>query len=345
MKAVTTTQESQPTDAPASDDPGAAPLVMVVGRGRSGTTWLGKIFDSHPDTLYCHEPDTWEQIPGVPLFEDSEKYEQYAPAIREFVTGLLRARDPRVTAKLPIFPKNYYSSLRYRLRQFYIGASKFGSRFKQRWSVPPLFDPRQNPDVRIVWKSVNSTGRLGLVHRSVPNCRTIVILRHPCGHAASWLRGKEGKHFMSAKKPGGKHGHLAQLLEMPHAKARGLTLEAVSEMHPLEQRTWLWALSNEKMLLEAKDEPNCTCIRYEDLCADPEGVSRQLFERAGLAWHPQTEAFVRQSTTTENDNYYSVYKNPAASANKWRTELADEDVKRILAVVQGSLPGEYYPPE
>ncbi len=45
----------------------AAPI-LVVGAPRSGTTWLAKIIDSHPDVLYRHEPD--EVLPPpVPLTE------------------------------------------------------------------------------------------------------------------------------------------------------------------------------------------------------------------------------------------------------------------------------------
>ena len=32
--------------------------VMLVGSPRSGTTWMAKIIDSHPQVLYRHEPDS-----------------------------------------------------------------------------------------------------------------------------------------------------------------------------------------------------------------------------------------------------------------------------------------------
>ena len=35
----------------------AATAILIVGAPRSGTTWLAKILDSHPDVLYRHEPD------------------------------------------------------------------------------------------------------------------------------------------------------------------------------------------------------------------------------------------------------------------------------------------------
>jgi hypothetical protein len=45
----------------------AASAVLVLGSPRSGTTWLAKIFDSHPGVLYRHEPDQLTASePGLP---------------------------------------------------------------------------------------------------------------------------------------------------------------------------------------------------------------------------------------------------------------------------------------
>ena len=41
--------------------------ILLFGMPRSGTTWLGKIFDSHPLVLYRHEPDTWQRLTDVPI--------------------------------------------------------------------------------------------------------------------------------------------------------------------------------------------------------------------------------------------------------------------------------------
>jgi hypothetical protein len=37
-------------------------LLLLFGMPRSGTTWLAKIIDSHPDIIYRHEPDSREKI-------------------------------------------------------------------------------------------------------------------------------------------------------------------------------------------------------------------------------------------------------------------------------------------
>src|SRR4051812_19968507 len=45
-------------DAGAANAPFGAGITLILGAPRSGTSWLGKIFDSHPDVVYRHEPDS-----------------------------------------------------------------------------------------------------------------------------------------------------------------------------------------------------------------------------------------------------------------------------------------------
>src|SRR6185312_4530492 len=47
------------------------PCILIFGLPRSGTTWIGKLFDSHPDTLYRHEPDSVRRL-SMPLFPEKE---------------------------------------------------------------------------------------------------------------------------------------------------------------------------------------------------------------------------------------------------------------------------------
>ena len=39
----------------------SGPPILLFGAPRSGTSWLGRILDSHPDTLMRHEPDRSEE--------------------------------------------------------------------------------------------------------------------------------------------------------------------------------------------------------------------------------------------------------------------------------------------
>ena len=52
------------------------PLVLLFGMPRSGTTWIGKIFDSYPDTVYRHETDSSGRLNAVPLLAPADIYPQ-----------------------------------------------------------------------------------------------------------------------------------------------------------------------------------------------------------------------------------------------------------------------------
>ena len=51
--------------------------VFVIGGARSGTTFLAKLLDSHPDVLYRHEPDSVlvnTDIPFVPRHDEVQRF-------------------------------------------------------------------------------------------------------------------------------------------------------------------------------------------------------------------------------------------------------------------------------
>jgi hypothetical protein len=156
-------------------------LIILMGMPRSGTSWLGRIFDSHPDTLYRHEPDSVQRIGGLPMFADIAHTDQYRDIVNEFVDRLRGTWRSKVAATLPVFPKSYYSYPQLALRKFSILATKVGARVFGEMSVPEVVDLRRVPQLLPVWKSIESVGRLGVLCRILPESRAVLILRHPCG--------------------------------------------------------------------------------------------------------------------------------------------------------------------
>ena len=88
-------------------------MILIFGKPRSGTTWLGKIFDSHPDIIYLHEPDTELQLKDIPMLVPSEIYPHYKEIIRIYCSGLLDKCTIRVNGKTPFFNKSYLSGIKY----------------------------------------------------------------------------------------------------------------------------------------------------------------------------------------------------------------------------------------
>lgn len=312
---------------------GGAGMILVFGLPRSGTSWMAKIFDSHPDTLYLHEPDKHVRLRDVPVVLPAEP----RVGLDAFLRRVLANRSPDVTGKLPAFTKSYRSGARHLARTAAGCAARFLPPRLAR--VPDLIDPGRRP--RLVWKSVNSLGRLGALARLLPHARILLLLRHPCGQIASVLRGYATGNIQGPP-PSEQYRVFEMLLETEQARARGLTLAALKAMHPVERQAWRWVLFLEKAVADTARLAHCRLLRYEDLCAAPVEGARELFAFAGLGWHERTEAFIRASTDGESEQYYALRKDPGRSASKWQRELPEADARRIFDVTRESLVGGLY---
>jgi hypothetical protein len=316
--------------------------ILLFGMPRSGTTWIGKIFDSHPDVLYRHEPDSYGTLNTIPMMATMDEAERWAETVRDFYTRLPEMRLSKISGSTPIFPKSYYTLVRFNLYKLSIFKSKVMTRFVREWPVRSFLNTHALEKTRIVWKSIESLGRMGVIARALPQAKGVQILRHPCGFAASYLRGYYAKRF-GADVPFSEDAALLRwCLGTAPAEKYSLTLDMLQSLHPIERLAWIWAVFNEKAYDEIKLLPNCMTIRYEDVCHNPLIMSRQLFDFCELAWSPQTEKFLAESTSRTVDRYYSIVKDPVEAAEKWRKQLVPEDIERVMNVVSRTEIGRLY---
>jgi hypothetical protein len=324
---------------PASAErPNSAPI-LVVGLPRSGTTWIGKIFDSHPLTLYLHEPDSAVPLKEMPLVADSITRSMDVAALRSALARTLEVRLVRVAGSLPRFPKAYRSSPLDWLHRRLAVLAKLRSRLFGECNLPDLISAAPRHPPRLVWKSIESVGRIGLLAHLLPELRVIHILRHPCGWIASQTRGLRESRFPTA----GSDWWRFDLLERtPAAERRGLTAARLQAMDDLERDAWSWVLWNEIGAGAAETLENVTTIRYEDICAEPIARSQQLFKFAGLDWNPQTESFIRRSVSIHRGEYYSVFRDPLTAANRWREEFTATNLSVVEAILRQSAIGSLF---
>ncbi len=316
------------------------PCILLFGMPRSGTTWIGKLLDSHPDTLYRHEPDSVRRL-TMPLFPGKEDAPGYRAELERFVDQLPRLRSPEVVGKQPLFPKSYQSAAALAAYRASVIGAKAASRVRRHF--PCLYRPTAAgcDRVRLVWKSIESPGRLGTCIEALPDARGIHLMRHPCGYIASILRGEATQRFSG---PGEDDLWLLKmLLDTPAAKTHHISLDDIEKLTPEERLTWRWVLIQEKILADVANCERVLTLRYEDICAEPLALTRQMFQFADLEWHPQTEEFVRASTQGTNTDYYSVFKHPQRSALRWRSELPPQVIERILRILRNSSVARFYP--
>ncbi|ROR29618.1 sulfotransferase family protein [Inmirania thermothiophila] len=313
-----------------------AGLILLFGMPRSGTTWVAKILDSHPETLYRHEPDSRHLLQGVPLFPARGEWDGLAPALRRYAAALPRMRDVRTCGKLPIFPKRHLGPGRGVLLRAGVVAAKAAARAGLDLPVPGAAWGADTPGVRLVWKSIESLGRLGALRHALPDAVSVHILRHPCGYAASVARGEAGGRFTGAGTAAEDWGIFEMLLKTDAARRRGLRMEHLRGASPWQRLAWRWVLTNEKALDDLEGAAGHRLLVYERLCEAPAEEARALLAHCGLGWHEQTAAFVAASTGGHDRGYYSVVKDPRRSAWGWREELPAGAVEAILAVTADS---------
>jgi len=313
--------------------------VLLVGLPRSGTTWIAKILDSHPETLYRHEPDRLA-LRSVPIHASPDATAEYQERIRAFVAGLPENREPRVCGKLPLFPKRYLPGWRFAGFKASIYLDKA---LRGRWPLPVVQPMRINGVAPVsVWKSIESTGRSGLIARSVPQLKVIHLLRHPCGQIASILRGEVGGRFSDDCAASQDWDLFSMLCETPQAQRHGLDMQRLREMDGISRLAWRWVLFNEKAMNELGELENACSVRYEDFCLEPLQEARKLLAFAGLGWDAAVEQFLQGSVSASGDSYYSVYRDAAREVDRWRERLEPDQIQRIRAVVENTLPGSLY---
>jgi len=315
--------------------------ILLFGMPRSGTTWIGKIFDSHPETLYRHEPDTEQALRDLPLMAGAKGSAQDREYLTSYLSMVARMRAERVAAKQPIFPKSYRSGLGTSLHRVSAAASKVAGRGGVSLPVLGSAAPPASHDYRLVWKSIESMGRLGMILWALPDARSIQILRHPCGYVNSVLRGESSNQFTHS---GAAEDYelLDMLCRTAPAVRRELTLGKLKAMNPDERLAWRWVIFNEFAAEQAAPTGRNELLYYEELCSAPAEVTRRLFEFCGLSWNSQTEQFLEASTGSQKDGYYSVVKNPMDSAWKWRTQLNESAQARVLTIMRQSQLAQPY---
>lgn len=305
--------------------------IFIFGLPRSGTTWLGKIYDSQRDTLLIHEPDTIHPTTAFPFVLGSSEIDCHLTEARSYLLDRTADRQLRCLSNTPYFDKNYRSGLAQHARNGLIvlsrGLDKIArGNIERRISIPDLASKGAKP-VNVV-KSVDSAARLPLFARACPDQQFVYIVRHPCGVIGSRFRGKK-----LGKLGGG--SVFKAWLKFDLAMQMKLSQDDLESWSSLQSNAWVWTMTNDFVIEMAKTLPNILIVNYDRLCDTPLESSKALFEYSGLPWSEQTEAYILECINSDPEKsvgYYSTQQNPAHAANRWKSELSVEQRDEILAI-------------
>jgi hypothetical protein len=312
----------------------AAPI-LILGAPRSGTTWLAKIVDSHPDVLYRHEPDAVLPAPS-------------ALTSKTLVPLLARwagETGARTAAKRPHFRKSWQPEWARRLRTLFataIGAAgRLPPPLRALAGLPiPDLGSRAAPHLAI--KTIAWAEGAAILARTLPDSRTIFILRHPGGQVASVLRGNRRRQF--ELKTEGTDMPFDEARTIRFAAGQGIGEAAFQALPDAAKYAWAWRAFNEPSYAALAALPNVQVVLYEALCAQPETLARRALAFAGLDWTRQTADFVADSTThTGPAGYYAIFRDAGSAADSWRTTLPPDDQAAVRSVTAASPLARFWP--
>ncbi|MGE4044091.1 MAG: sulfotransferase [Acetobacteraceae bacterium] len=308
--------------------------ILLLGAPRSGTTWFAKIFDSHPDVRYCHEPD--EVSPAPPDLTDDD--------IRPLLRRWSECRAPRTSTKRPFFRKSWQSPAGFVAHTVIATAISAAGRLPdpfRRFSDMPVPQCGDETRARLVIKSVRWCQGAGTFARALPDGRTVLIIRNPCAQIASLLRGAQEGRFELRE---GGTLPFNQAGARRHAARHGVEPACFDALPVAAQVAWDWAFFNETAVNGLNGLPNTHIVIYRDLITAPEQVARKALAFAGLGWNEQTAGFVKRSTTPGTAaDYYSVLRYAADVNEAWRQILSPADQVAIWAVARRTGLARFWP--
>ncbi len=294
--------------------------VLVVGAGRSGTTWAGRILGCAADTAYINEPDNVGVNPSAgpqkdtlgfgpyPIFAPGEAAPQHAALWRMAFAGRLPMRlgfgrrVARLGLRLP-------TAVRDPLLTAFAGAVE-GTR-----------SPRRN----VVVKSVMAQFALEwLVEEFHP--RVVIVQRNPLNVVSSWLGGNVFIGMDLPSRPA-----------IRQAYARVVGHEApIPGDSPLARTTWCVGLLTTVLAASVADHPEWQTITHETLCADPGTEFHRLFTNLGMGWTDEVDRFLQRGylrTTFDRAEQVPRLEDPRAVAhevtNRWKKRLTGDQVDEI----------------
>jgi Sulfotransferase family len=326
----------------AANAPFETGLTLILGAPRSGTSWLGKIFDSHPDVIYRHEPDSTALGKRLSSFYGYD-FASSADA-RAYLRRLADIRSAKTVGALPIFRKSHHSRSEHLAQLLEIYAMLILARVRGSSEAAPTVQPgnvnKAIPEQArpVVIKSVSLLQHAGVFARSVPELTIIAIVRHPCDTIASQLLGRR-THKLPNRAPN------PAIANSEQARRRGLSPNEFAAMTLADQLAYQWLIAYEKAIEELAGRANCRIVRYEDLVASAQSTASELFAFAHLPRSEATARFIERSQNSHwPSRYFGVLRPPSfrAKAERWREGLSPSEAQRILDIVSDSAPGRLY---
>ena len=258
--------------------------ILVTGAHRSGTTWVGKMLGSNPQTAYISEPLNVLHRRGI-----------YSAGVDQWYAYINTENENKyLTAFQEMLNYRYYlfmelASLRSRKDLFRMGRDlAIFAKGKLRGQRALIKDPFA------VFSAPWFSQKL--------NCKVVITIRHPGGFASSLKRLNWSFDFRD-------------LLEQPmlmrdHLEKDRADMEKIQSDDIVGQSALLWRMIYRSVHATRSLFPDFKIVRHEDLSLDPVAGYKSLYESLGLDFTNKVRDTILNSSSSENPSRVIEEKDP-----------------------------------
>lgn len=303
----------------ASNKSTMASKVLILAHGRSGSSYLGQIFNNHPDVFYMYEPLITLQVTTI---HDSKLYEQSAKRLLDDIFNCQFMQQTEFLAFMSHMPLNRFSS--HVLTTPYCKSTrraKDNRTFFQCEDLDPLITSlsctlHKHVVVKVLTHRLapfleedylttllNSNGNLKIIH----------LLRDPRAVIASLDR-------------------VGWVFNRSVVKSAWTNFSLFSAYVQKFCTQMIQSLSF-ALSAEEKFHERYKILRYEDLIKTPMTVSQELFDFFGIRMTAEVKDYVTRSSRTNNRRnthaYSTIRNNVSSLIDSWRKQLSIEAVRTV----------------
>jgi hypothetical protein len=292
--------------------------ILVAGAHRSGTTWVGRMLASNPQTAYISEPLNVLHRRGVYRAEVKHWY-QYITAENE--AQYLDAFNELLDFKYHLFDE--LKSIRSRKDFLRMGRDL------------SIFMKGKMKNQRALLKDPFAVFSAPWFAQKL-NCRVVITVRHPAAFASSLKRLNWAFDFQD-------------LLDQPLLMRDYLEPDQtqMKSIHPediITQSALLWRMIYRTVDAMRASHPDFMIVRHEDLSLDPVSGYRKLYEALDLPFNDQVRDTILNSSSSENPaelsqkKVHSVKLDSRANMDNWKKRLTPEETERIRKLTEDVAP-------
>ena len=316
------------------------PVRAILGRGRSGTTWIGRVLSRYPHAIYKYEPF------------NSYKNNAYCRFLNRLAGELSTcSRDALVSdffsacalclhdVDFPPFPPKPSRRNPFILRVAW-QLGKLAPRLRFAYENVGVAKPSQRDNILI--KQVNFPNELLEAFHAITSCRTIAVIRNPMASVAASQR----FYRESGRSPWRDEGRVRDILALGHAPSLSRYMGQLSSLDPIQFEALTWVIQTDPLARFAMNAPTAMIQTHEEWCLNPTRSASRAFKHFGWAMSPEVSLLIERTTSGDGaGSLHGVKKDPAKILNRWRSELDTASVRKLVDIANCSSAFEAHWPD